>query len=62
MPKINQNKDGCNKKLEFVILPQVNLILYLSLLLTQILAAIGNYQYLRMRILHMNCPISVKIL
>ena len=43
-----------NKKLKFVILQQVNVI---SLLLLQILAAIENYQYSRMKILHMNCQI-----
>ena len=53
------DKDGCNRKLEFVIFPQVNLI---SLLLLQILAAIGNYQYLRMRIFHMNWSILANIL
>ena len=40
-----------NKKLEFVILQQINII---SLLLFQILAAIGNYQYPRMTIIHMD--------
>ena len=48
-----------NKKFKFVILQQVNVI---SLLLLQILAANENYQYSRMRILHMNCPIFVNIL
>ena len=46
-----------NKK--FVILQQVNV---LSLLLLQIIAAIENYQYSRIRILHMNCQILVNIL
>ena len=55
--KTNQIKDGCNKKLKFAILQQV-----ISLLLLQILAAIENYQYPRMRILHMNCPILVSLL
>ena len=41
---------GVNKKLKFVILQKVFVI---SLLLLQILAAIENYQYPRMRILHM---------
>ena len=39
MPKTNQNKDGCNKKLNFVILEQVN-VTWLSLL--QTLAAITS--------------------
>ena len=39
-----------NKKLKCIILPQVNII---SLLLFQILAVIENYQYSRIRILHM---------
>ena len=47
-----------NKKLKFVILQQANVI---SQLLLQILAAIENYQYSRMRILHMNYPILVNI-
>ena len=59
MPKTNQNKDGCNKKLKLVVLRQVNVI---SLLLLQILPAIENCQYSRIRILHMNCPILVNIL
>ena len=42
MPKTNQNKDGCNKKLNFVILEQVN-VTWLSLL--QILAAITSNFY-----------------
>ena len=41
---------AANKKLKFVILQQVDVI---SVLLLQILAAIENYQYSRMRILHM---------
>ena len=48
-----------NKKFKFAILQQVNVI---SLLLLQILAAIENYQYSRMRILHVNCQILVNIL
>ena len=48
---------AANKKLKFVILQQVNVI---SLLLLQILAAIENYQYSRIRILHMNCQIVSK--
>ena len=47
------------KKLEFVILEQVNVISLLSL---QILAAIENYQYSRMIILHMNLQILANIL
>ena len=39
-----------NKKLKCVILPQFNVI---SLLLLQMLSAIENYQYPRIRILHM---------
>ena len=34
------------------------LMLYISLLLLQILAAIENYQYSKMRFLHMNYPAS----
>ena len=51
--KINQNKDGCSQQqmLKFVILQQGN-VMPLSLL--QILAAIENYQYSRMKILHIN--------
>ena len=57
----DQNKDSCNQKdgLKFVILQQVNVI---SLLLLQILAAIENYQYSRMRILHTSSQILVIIL
>ena len=47
------------KKLKSVILQPVNVIL---LLLLQILADIENYQYSRMRILHMNCPVLINIL
>ena len=42
---------AANKKLKFVILQQVDVI---SVLLLQILAAIENYRYSRMRILHLN--------
>ena len=38
-----------NKKLKFVILKQVHVV---SLLLLQILAAIKNYHYSRIRVLH----------
>ena len=37
MPKTDQNKDGCNKNLKFVILQQIHVI---SRLLLQILVAI----------------------
>ena len=57
--QIKTKMAAINKKLKFVILQQVNII---SLLLHQILAAIGNYQYSRMRILLMNCRILVNIL
>ena len=48
-----------NKKSKFVILQRVNAI---PLLLLQILVAIENYPYSRMRILHMNFQILVNIL
>ena len=58
MAKTNQNKDGysqqkveiCNTSTSYVILS------------LEILAAIENCQYSRMRILHMNCQILVNIL
>lgn len=57
--QIRTKMAAVNKKLKFVILQQVNII---SLLLHQILAAIDNYEYSRMRILLMNCRILVNIL
>ena len=57
--QIKTKMASVNKMVKFVILQQVDIIL---LLLLQILAAIENYQYSRMRILHMNCPILVNIL
>ena len=56
--QIKTKMAAVNRKLKFVILQQVNVI---SLLLLQILAAIENYQYSRMRILHMNCQILLNI-
>ena len=61
MEKTNQNKDGCSQqKVEICnTSQQVNVV---SLLLLQILAAIENYKYSRIRIFHMNCQILVNIL
>ena len=47
-----------NKKLQCIILQQVNVI---SLLLLQMVAIIESYQYSRMRILHMNCQTLLNI-
>ena len=55
--QVKTNMAAVNKKLKFVILQQVNII---ALLLLQILAAIKNYQYSRIRTLHMNCAILVR--
>ena len=55
--QIKTKMAAVNKKLKFVILQQVNVM---SLLLLQILAAIENYQYSRMRILHIDCEILGK--
>ena len=57
--QIEARMGAVNKTLKCIILQQVNVI---SLLLLQMLATIENYQYSRMRILHMNCQILLNIL
>ena len=57
--QIKTEMAAVKKKAKFVILQRVNVI---PLLLLQILVAIKNYPYSRMRILHMNFQILVNIL